>query len=40
VRDQSFCMLGETTEPAYVATRDNAACVIGYVCGNATGGTP
>jgi hypothetical protein len=40
VRDQSLCMLGETTQPAFVTTKDNASCVIGYTCGGAISGIP
>lgn len=33
VRDESFCALGLVTIPAWVSTRDNPQCFIGYTCG-------
>uniref|UniRef100_A0A9E7ZP15 YARHG domain-containing protein n=1 Tax=Bosea sp. NBC_00436 TaxID=2969620 RepID=A0A9E7ZP15_9HYPH len=32
VRDRSFCERDESTEPAFVPSRDNQACFIGYRC--------
>ena len=32
VRDHSFCVLGEVTQPAWVPTKDNPQCMIGYTC--------
>ena len=32
VASRSFCSVGETTQPAFVATRDSAACPVGGVC--------
>lgn len=32
VRDGSFCLVGETTEPAWVPTRDTLQCPVGYLC--------
>jgi hypothetical protein len=32
VRGNGYCVLGETTEPAWVPTADTAQCSIGYRC--------
>jgi hypothetical protein len=32
VRDPSFCVRGEVTRPAWVPTKDNPQCMIGYTC--------
>ncbi len=32
VSSQRFCVLGETTEPAWVPTADNPQCLVGYQC--------
>jgi hypothetical protein len=32
VAHQGHCMLGEVTRPAWVPTRDNAQCFVGYTC--------
>lgn len=32
VSDKRFCQATETTRPAFVATRDNRACFVGYTC--------
>jgi hypothetical protein len=32
VRDGSFCLRGQTIEPAWVATADTPQCFIGYRC--------
>jgi hypothetical protein len=32
VRGNGYCVLGETTEPAWVPTLDTAQCSIGYRC--------
>ncbi|WP_293807937.1 hypothetical protein [uncultured Bosea sp.] len=32
VRDRSFCERDETTEPAFVPSRDSQSCFIGYRC--------
>jgi hypothetical protein len=32
VRDNSFCYPTQTTLPAFVPTRDNADCFVGYIC--------
>jgi hypothetical protein len=32
VRDRSFCQYDETAEPAFVPSRDNRACFVGYRC--------
>lgn len=32
VRDARFCPPRQTTEPAWVPTRDNPECFIGYTC--------
>jgi len=32
VSNQRFCVLGETTEPAWIRTVDNPQCFIGYQC--------
>jgi hypothetical protein len=28
----AYCVIGETTEPAWVATADNPQCLVGYRC--------
>lgn len=40
VKDQRFCLYGETTAPIWVPTRDNPQCFAGYTCesGNSGGG--
>ena len=32
VASRAFCTSSETTEPAFVTTRDNPSCMIGYRC--------
>jgi hypothetical protein len=32
VRDQRFCLRNETTELAFVPTRDTPQCPVGYTC--------
>jgi hypothetical protein len=32
VRNRSFCEFDETTEPAWVPSRDRPSCFIGYRC--------
>jgi hypothetical protein len=32
VRDRGFCLITETTEPAWVPARDNPQCFVGYRC--------
>ena len=32
VASRAFCTVSETLEPAFVATRDNSQCFIGYRC--------
>jgi hypothetical protein len=32
VSGQNLCVLGETTEPAWVPTVDNPQCFVGYQC--------
>jgi hypothetical protein len=32
VSGPNFCVLGETIEPAWVATVDNPQCFVGYQC--------
>lgn len=32
VRDRSFCEFDETTEPAWVPSRDTQTCFVGYRC--------
>lgn len=32
VRDRSFCMPDESTEPTWAPTRDSAQCMVGYRC--------
>ena len=32
VSNQSFCATTETTEPAFVPTRDTPQCLVGYRC--------
>jgi hypothetical protein len=32
VRDGRFCEVNETTEPAFVPTRDAPQCLVGYRC--------
>jgi hypothetical protein len=32
VRDPSYCVLGETTEPAWVPAGDTPQCFVGYRC--------
>lgn len=32
VRDRSFCQITEITDPAWVWTRDNPQCFVGYTC--------
>lgn len=34
VRDRSFCEFNEGLDPAFVVSRDNQACFIGYRCKN------
>ncbi len=33
VRDQSFCMRDEMTDPAWIVSSDQAECYVGYTCG-------
>ena len=33
VRDQGYCMLGEITEPAWIISKDQTQCFVGYTCG-------
>ncbi|MBB4039948.1 hypothetical protein GGR34_001595 [Microvirga flocculans] len=35
VRDQRFCEINETIEPALVPTRDTPQCLVGYRCRDA-----
>ncbi len=32
VTDQRFCVLGETTQAAWIVTTDNPQCFVGYRC--------
>ena len=32
VRDRSFCQIDEGLDPAFVLSRDNPSCFIGYRC--------
>jgi hypothetical protein len=32
VRDRSFCLMTEATEPVWVPARDTAQCFVGYRC--------
>lgn len=32
VRDQSACFANQTTKPAWVSSRDQARCFVGYTC--------
>lgn len=32
VRDRSFCEFDESTEPAWVPSRDTQTCMVGYRC--------
>jgi hypothetical protein len=32
VRDRSFCLVNEVTDPAFVPSADTQACFVGYRC--------
>ncbi|MCA0421985.1 MAG: hypothetical protein LCH61_01465 [Proteobacteria bacterium] len=38
VKDQRFCLYGETTQPIWVPTRDNPQCFAGYTCESGNSG--